>query len=169
MRNNKKNNKNKDNNINKDYVEEMLLNYKRNKVIVCNLKIKLEYAEENLKILESMGEDSITIGSISYDKIGGKTNKFYSSVEGQAFNPTIEGLTREINTLKIQKRIMESKIKIIDNALDSLDDKHRAVIEGIYFKGKTGKDISIDLNLTEQTICAYKKEAINKIEDLILN
>ena len=163
-----KKNKNTKNN-NKDYVEEMLLNYKRNKAIVCNLKMKLEDAEENLKILEDMGEDSINIGSISYDKIGGKTNKFHSIVEDQAFNPTREGLTREINTLKIQIRLMESKIKSIDNALDSLDKKHRDVIEGIYLKGKTNREMSIALNLTEQTICAHKKEAINQIECIILN
>lgn len=163
-----KKNKNTKNN-NKGYVEEMLLNYKRNKYTVCNLKMKLEDSEENLKILESMGEDSINIGSISYDKIGGKTNKFYSSVEGEVFYPTREGLTKEINTLKIQIRLMESKINSIDNALDSLDKKRRYVIEGIYFKGNTNREISIALNLTEQTICTYKKEAINQMECIILN
>jgi DNA-directed RNA polymerase specialized sigma subunit len=132
--------------------EAILYNYNKVKAQIKNIELEIE----NIKN-EFNGP-----AAIGYEERTQSTNRFNSSIENEVINREIE-----INQLERYKRQKEIEILKVDNAIGSLTDREKIIIEMRYFKKYNNRMIAAKLDLTEEYICTIKKVAVNQILDSI--
>lgn len=132
--------------------EAILYNYNKVKAQIKNIELDIE----NLKS-EFNGP-----GAIGYEERTQSTNSFNSSVENEVISRDIE-----INQLERYKRKKEIELLKVDNAVGSLTDREKTIIEMRYFKKYSNIMIAAKLDLTEEYICKIKNVAVNQILDSI--
>jgi len=114
--------------------------------------------EINKTILESLkNEDGIK--GIAYKETSSKTNKIYSITE----NAAIDNIEKE---KQIKRWIIrdESKIKIMDNLLNSVDEVERKIIELYYIENWPWWKVAQEVCYSE-TWCKEKRNRI--MEELL--
>lgn len=134
-------------------VEAMLYNYKNTKAEINILKRKLETYEN----------DYNGVRGLSYDEKSGPTNKFNSDVENEVIRRA-----EEIQNLKSEIRLKEIEIENIDDAISTLNDDEKLLVNERYFNRKTNKYVASILNVTEQTSCDYKNKIITNFIALLI-
>lgn len=128
--------------------EAILYNYNKTKAKIKNIELDIE----NIKN-EFNGP-----GAIGYEERTQATNSFNSSVENEVI-----AREKEINRLEREKRLQEIEILKVDNAIGSLTEREKLIVEMRYFKKYSNRNIAAKLNLTEEYICTLKKSAVNQI------
>ncbi|NMM62356.1 sigma-70 family RNA polymerase sigma factor [Clostridium sp. P21] len=132
-------------------VEGMLWNYTTLKNEVKNLELDIEELENDYR----------GCGSIVYGEKTGPTNAFNSSVENE-----VEYRSKELKFLMKLKRSKEIQVEKVDNALESLSDDEKKVIELKYF-GNNKKlgwlKIGEIMGFCDVTCRALKNAAIKKM------
>ncbi|MDU7365403.1 sigma factor-like helix-turn-helix DNA-binding protein [Clostridium sp.] len=132
--------------------EAILYNYNKVKAQIKNIELDIE----NIKN-EFNGP-----GAIVYEERTQSTNSFNSSVENEVVNREIE-----INQLERYKRQKEIELLKVDNAIGSLTEREKIIIEMRYFKKYNNRMIAAKLDLAEEHICRIKNAAVNQILDSI--
>lgn len=112
--------------------------------------------------IEASKENYEGLIAVSYKEKTAATNKFNSVVENEV-------LTRENKVLNLEKRkrIKEIQIEKVDNAIDTLSDNERRIIELRYFYRLQFKQISERLNLNETYCMQLKSKTLYKLETLV--
>ncbi|AAK78529.1 RNA polymerase sigma factor (sigma-70 family) [Clostridium acetobutylicum] len=133
-------------------MERLLWDYRNIKAEIKNLELEIEASKENYEGLIA----------VSYKEKTAATNKFNSVVENEV-------LTRENKVLNLEKRkrIKEIQIEKVDNAIDTLSDNERRIIELRYFYRLQFKQISERLNLNETYCMQLKSKTLYKLETLV--
>jgi len=115
-----------------------------------------------IKNLNECIKDIATAGmGVSYDRdVLSKTYKF---------NSTVENAVIEKDDLEIKKKIkvMEIKIKAIDNALACLNVVEEIVIKNNCIIGEPFYKICGNIHVSERTVKRIKREALRKMEIVI--
>ncbi|OHW62181.1 hypothetical protein EUAN_12500 [Andreesenia angusta] len=129
-------------------LEKTLSEYEVIKAAIKNNKIKLE----SLRY-----EDGLT--GISYDtEPTSKTNKFSSATENVA-----ERNIQMEERLKRRIATEENKIKMIDNALEGLNDMERVIVEEFYINGLEWWKVAAKVCYSEGWCKSTRNNAIKKI------
>lgn len=141
--------------INKDLLkktEGVLLNYKTIKAEINNLLLEIEDVEAEYK----------GVSELTYGEKTGATNKVNSSVENEVLNKIkiVENLTREMES---KKRLISK----IDNAMATLEETEKRIIELRCFEGYNWNKVGMILNMDGDYCCRIKRAAINKILPLV--
>ncbi|KHD37680.1 RNA polymerase sigma factor [Clostridium acetobutylicum] len=133
-------------------MERILWDYRNIKAEIKNLELEIEASKENYEGLIA----------VSYKEKTAATNKFNSVVENEV-------LTRENKVLNLEKRkrIKEIQIEKVDNAIDTLSDNERRIIELRYFYRLQFKQISERLNLNETYCMQLKSKTLYKLKTLV--
>lgn len=130
--------------------EAILYNYNKVKAQIKNIELDIE----------SIKNEFNGPGAIGYEERTQSTNRFNSSVENEVVNREIE-----VNQLERYKRQKEIELLKVDNAIGSLTEREKVIIEMRYFKKYNNRMIATKLDLTEEYICTIKKAAVNQILD----
>jgi len=132
--------------------EAILYNYKKTRAQIKNIELEIESVKNEFE----------GVGSISYEERIQSTNSFSSRVENEVMNRD-----NEINKLGKYKRQKEIEVAKIDNAVESLTDREKNIIELRYFKKYNNRMIAAKLDVTEEYLCLIKRNAVNQILDSI--
>lgn len=132
--------------------EAILYNYNKVKAQIKNIELDIENIKNNFN----------GPGAIVYEERTQSTNRFNSSVENEVLNRE-----NEINQLERYKRQKEIEILKVDNAIGSLTEREKTIIEMRYFKKYSNIMIAAKLDLTEEYICNIKRNAVNQVLDLL--
>ena len=100
------------------------------------------------------------INAQSYED-NGRGNSVSNIVETNVINK-IEIEDEKLNLLRIEK----NKVENIELYLSVLTATERLVIEERYFKGKSWRDIALDLSYSESAVKKKRRNAINKIAEV---
>lgn len=132
--------------------EAILYNYNKVKAQIKNIELDIE----------SIKNEFNGLGAIGYEERTQSTNRFNSSVENEVVNREIE-----VNQLERYKRQKEIELLKVDNAIGSLTEREKVIIEMRYFKKYNNRIIAAKLDLAEEHICRIKNSAVNQILDSI--
>lgn len=132
--------------------EAILYNYNKVKAQIKNIELDIE----NIK------NDFNGPGAIGYEERTQITNSFNSSVENE-----VVARENEINQLLRYQKQKEIELLKVDNAIGSLTEREKLIIEMRYFKKYNNKMIAAKLDLTEEYICNIKRNAVNQVLDLL--
>lgn len=134
----------------KEYIEELLKNYRKNKFRINDIDIEIEEIQNSFEGMRGL--------NISNEKTG-PTNKFNSDVENEIVNKEnrIDQLTQ--NKIKLQ-----TEIKRTENLLNYLEGRHEKVIKFRYIDGLKWSVISERLEISYPTC---KKAICDAIEELV--
>lgn len=127
-------------------LEKFLKDYSCIDCKIRNLELEIEEFESTL----------ITGVDTSREAIS-KTYKINSGVEDATIRK--ENLMKELNHLKFMSRK-------IDNVKSCLNEKEKALLN-IYTGISCNTDVAIKYNVTEQTICTWKRKLLIKISNLV--
>lgn len=125
----------------KNKVERLFLNYQELKADIEDINLQLELDD--------------TIKAINYDRVTtSPTNNIYSSVENQA---------EHIERLRKKKTYLELQMHRIENALNTLSEKDRTIMEMYYFQEYTMRDIAFKLDMNDNYISRRKTTILNNL------
>lgn len=130
----------------------VLFNYKTIKAEINNLELEIE----------ELQEECDGVKGITYEERTGATNAFNSSVENEILKKE-----KEITKLLKEKASKERLIKKIDNALDILSEDEKEIIKLRCFDRLGWNKVSIRTSRDEDYCGKIKRDAINKISELI--
>jgi len=133
-------------------VEAVLYNFNQTKAEIKNIKLDIE-------LLESEYDDGI---GVNYIENTGKTNKITSAVENMIIRKE-----DKINRLNYAMRVKDAEIKKIENALETLTDRERSIIEMRYFQKESNRNISAKLYITEEYVSSIKSKAIKSLANIL--
>lgn len=130
--------------------EALLYSYKTLIAEVKNLQLEIDEIEY------------IGCGAINYEEKAAPTNSFNSIVENEV-------LSRDKQLSKLKKAIFlkENKIKRMDNALESLDERSRELIKLRYFDKLNYRAISRKVDLSEDYLNDLTMGIVKKISGII--
>lgn len=130
----------------------VLFNYKIIKTEIKNLELEIEEVSSTYN----------GVGSIGYEEKTGQTNKFNSSVENEIINKekVLNKLHREMNS---KKRLIAK----VDNAMETLSENERKIVEYRCINRYSWSRIGALLNMDGDYCGRIKREVINKISPLI--
>ncbi|WP_346887479.1 sigma factor-like helix-turn-helix DNA-binding protein [Clostridium sp. UBA1056] len=137
-------------NMNKK-IETILYNFNQTKAEIKNIKLDIE-------LLESEYDDGI---GINYIENTGKTNKITSTVENMIIRKE-----DKINRLNYAMKVKDAEIKKVENALETLTDRERSIIEMRYFQKESNRNISAKLYITEEYVSSIKSKAIKSLANI---
>lgn len=129
--------------------EWLLYNYKKLKAEVKNIEIEIEDIKNTY-----VGASAID----SSQEFTGTTNKITSIVENEILDKE-----KRVNYLESIKRSKENQIKKVNNALETLTERDRKIIELRYFERIPNYQVARRLDITEETCSRLKKEIIKDI------
>lgn len=132
--------------------EAILYNYNKTKAQIKNIDLEIESVKNEFE----------GAGSICYEERTQATNSFNSKVENEVMNRD-----NNISRLERYKRQKEIEIAKIDNAIESLTDREKTIIEMRYLKKYNNRMIAAQLDVTEEHLCIIKRNAVNQILDSI--
>lgn len=133
-------------------IEGLLWDYKNMKAEIKNVELEIE----------ALKEDYEGCVAISYKEKSSPTNKFNSVVENEVLNRE-----KKINVLQKKKRINEILIQKIDNALETLSDTEKRIVELRYFYKLQFKQIAERLCMNETYCIQFKSKILHKLEGLV--
>lgn len=132
---------------------EILKDYKKLKALIKDYDLQLQELDFN-----TLGPQGMT-----YDKDKtSPTNKFNSDTENAAIKRE-----EKIHNLKKQQGTCKVIVGQMDNALDTLTDREKQIIELKYFNGKTYDEISAIIDRTSNRIKHIMKDIREKLDNLI--
>lgn len=137
-------------NMNKK-IETILYNFNQTKAEIKNIKLDIE-------LLESEYDDGI---GANYIENTGKTNKITSTVENMIIRKE-----DKINRLNYAMKVKDAEIKKVENALETLTDRERSIIEMRYFQKESNRNISAKLYITEEYVSSIKSKAIKSLANI---
>ena len=136
--------------------ERKLYEYTYNKAIIKNRTVELEAIENEYT------RDGYIKEGISYDRIiTSPTNSKFSIETWLLYH------NEEYDRLLGEKSRAVKEVKIIDNALEVLNNLEKEVIELRYFKDKTWIEISKKIERSTSNCKQIRVEAIEKIKKVI--
>lgn len=136
--------------------------YKKTEAMLYNFnKTKAEIKNTDLDLEVLRGEFD-GVGAVVYEERTGPTNRFNSSVENEVIDRD-----KKIEKMLKDKRLKEIEILKIENAIESLTQRERDIIEMRYFKKYNNRIISAKLDLTEEYVSELKTNIVNTIKDII--
>lgn len=136
--------------------------YKKTEAMLYNFnKTKAEIKNTDLDLEVLRGEFD-GVGAVVYEERTGPTNKFNSSVENEVIDRD-----KKIEKMLKDKRLKEIEILKIENAIESLTQRERDIIEMRYFKKYNNRIISAKLDLTEEYVSELKTNIVNTMTDII--
>ena len=123
---------------------------------------KYKYRVAKIKKLENEIEslEPRYINAQNYED-NGRGNSVSNVVEANVIKK-IEIEDEKLNLLRIEK----NKVENIELYLSVLMDIERLVIEERYFKGKSWREIAIDLSYSESAVKKKRRNAIKKIAEV---
>lgn len=137
----------------KNYIENLLKNYRKNKFRINDIDIEIEKIENSFEGIRGL--------NISQEKTG-PTNKFNSDVENEIINKE-----RRIDQLKQNKIKLQTEIKRTENLLNYLEGRNKKVIEMRYIKGLKWDDISEILEISNPTSIKIKDDSIQELVTIL--
>jgi RNA polymerase sigma factor (sigma-70 family) len=132
-------------------IETILYNFSQTKAEIKNIKLDIE-------LLENEYDDGI---GVNYVEKTGKTNKVNSTVENMIIRKE-----DQINKLNYAMKVKDSEIKKVENALETLTDRERSIIEMRYFQKESNRNISAKLYITEEYVSSIKSKAIKSLANI---
>lgn len=132
--------------------EAMLYNFNKTKAEIKNIDLEIELTKSEFD----------GVGAIGYEERTGPTNKFNSSVENEVLIKEIK-----IGRLEKSKRLKEIEILKVENAMESLTEREKQIVEMRYFKKYNNRIIAAKLDLTEEYISEIKSKIISSITDIL--
>lgn len=143
---------------NKTYkkIEEMLYNYPKVKAEIENIKLDIEEME-----------DIVGIRGVS-DNLKGSTPTyaFNSSVENEVINRE-EKLPERIEGLCRVLRSKERFIRKVDNALETLNENSKQLVQLKYFKKYTIERVAEVMDVSTSTVIRGKKEVVAELINVL--
>lgn len=119
-----------------------------------------------LEIMDLRDLQSICLKGISYDNLI-KTNSLFSKTELYAMKDL--EIEQTINLLEYKKRHIKRFIDRIKNAIESLDDIERQIIELKCIENKIWRFVVFEVNLEERQCRAIKTRALKRILKVMLS
>lgn len=132
-------------------IETILYNFSQTKAEIKNIKLDIE-------LLENEYDNGI---GVNYMEKTGKTNKVNSTVENMIIRKE-----DQINKLNYAMKVKDSEIKKVENALETLTDRERSIIEMRYFQKESNRNISAKLYITEEYVSSIKSKAIKSLANI---
>lgn len=133
--------------------EGLLYSYNSLKVKIKNLKLDLENIEfEDLQAIQ-----------YDHDKLS-ETNAFSSSVENNVISKD-----KQVEIINRKIRYYQNTINKIDNALESLSDKERKLVEMRYLRSEpcSWVYIATEMQLDVTSCHNHRNKTINKISNML--
>lgn len=122
-------------------VEQLFLNYQELKADIEDINLQLEFDD--------------TIKAINYDRVTtSSTNNIYSIVENQA---------EHIGRLRKKKTYLVLQMHRLENALNTLSEKDKTIMEMYYFQECTMRDIAFKLDMNDNYISRRKTTILNNL------
>jgi DNA-directed RNA polymerase specialized sigma subunit len=145
--------------------QEKSLNMKSIENILKNLKqYEAKTKEIELQIADLKDMQYLSLKGIDYENFI-KTDDFFSKTEIQALKDF--EIQHKIDLLEFEKRHIERFLKRIYNAMESLTDIEKQIIEMKYIEKKIWRYITFEINLEERQCREIKNKAIRKIIKLL--
>lgn len=137
--------------MDKDRIEEILSNYNA-------LKKRVEILKDDLESIEAYGVSALSFAQVN----GGNTNKIARPTEEQAMDISEikESIEQEID-------LLEQQIKIIDKALEGLNNLEKEVVRQKIIKNEPYFRICGNLKISESHAKRVKKNGIESIADIL--
>lgn len=153
-------------------IEDVKLNMKKLEKTLKGLKkFSARIKQIDIEIAELKDLKEVSLRGINYSKLV-QTNSMFSKTEFDAIR-SLE-IEDTIVVLEFQKRRIERFLEKLDNALETLDETERRIIQMKLFEKKMWKSITFEVNLEERQCYEIKKRAlikllnIVKIDDLVI-
>lgn len=143
--------KNKEQNLYKK-TDGVLFNYKTIKAEIDNLELDIDELKEQVN----------GVSGISYEEKTGPTNKFSSSVENEILKKE-----KEINKLLRERSSKKRLISKIDNAMETLNEDEKRIIELRCFERKSWTKVGMITKIEPDYCGRIKRKVINKLSELI--
>lgn len=137
-------------------IEEMLYSYPRAKAEIENIKLDLEEIQDIIGIR----------GSTDSPKGSTPTYAFNSSVENEVINRD-EKLPERIEGLNRVLRSKERFIQKVDNALETLNENGKTLIQLKYFKKYTIERVAEFMNVSTSTVIRSRKDVILELMNVL--
>ncbi|WP_432662430.1 hypothetical protein R9X47_18050 [Wukongibacter baidiensis] len=134
------------------------------KVLKNIRKYDAQISDIELEIADLKDLHSISISGINYDNLV-KTNSLISKTELQAMKDL--EIERTIEILEYKKRHLERFLSRIDNAICSLNDIEKQIIQMKCIDNKIWRFITFEVGLEERQCREIKKRALKKISNVI--
>ncbi|AOT70677.1 hypothetical protein [Geosporobacter ferrireducens] len=151
---------------NKDaFSQKKVLNIKELESILKNLKqYEAKIKEIEIQIEEYKDMQGLCLKGINYENII-RTNNIFSKTEMQVMEDT--ELQNKIELLEYEKRHLERFIKRVWNAIDSLTELEKQIIQKKYIENKIWRYITFDINLEERQCREIKNKTLSKILNIL--
>lgn len=134
--------------------EWLLYNYKKLKAEIKNIDIEIEDIKNTY-----VGVSAIYI---SKDNLS-KTYKTTSIIENEILDKE-----RRIERLESIKFSKENQVKKVDNALETLTEEDRKLIELRYFERLPNYKVAMIFDMTEEGCSARKRRIVENIKDILI-
>ncbi|WP_432406678.1 hypothetical protein [Wukongibacter sp. M2B1] len=134
------------------------------KVLKNISKYEAKISDIELEIADLKDLHSISISGINYDNLV-KTNSLISKTELQAIKDM--EIERTIEILEYEKRHIERLLIRIDNAISSLSDIEKQIIQMKCLDNKIWRFITFEVGLEERQCRQIKRKALEKISHVI--
>ena len=135
-------------------VEKLLYNYKKLKAEIKNIDIEIEDIKNTY-----VGVSAI---DISKDNLS-KTYKTTSIIENEILDK--ERRIERLESIKLKK---ENQVKKVDNALETLTEEDRKLIELRYFERLPNYKVAMIFDMTEEGCSARKRRIVESIKDILI-
>ncbi|MCT4605865.1 MAG: hypothetical protein N4A64_07130 [Marinisporobacter sp.] len=146
---------------------EKSLNMKSVENILKNLKqYEAKIKEIELQIADLKDMKYLSLKGIDYENFI-KTNSFFSKTEIQAVKDF--EIQHKIDLLEFEKRHVERFLQRIYNAIESLTDIEKQIIQMKYIEKKIWRYITFQINIEERQCRAIKNKAITKMIRILKN
>lgn len=143
------------------------MNLKEVEVMLKNVKAyEASINEIDLEIADLKDLHNIELKGMNYDNLI-KTNNLFSKTELQAIKEL--EIQRTIDLLEYKKRHLERFLNRIKNAIDSLSDIEKQIIQMKCIENMLWRSITIIVNLEDRQCRAIKKRALKKISKIMAN
>lgn len=134
--------------------EWLLYNYKKLKAEIKNIDIEIEDIKNTY-----VGVSAI---DISKDNLS-KTYKTTSIIENEILDK--ERRIERLESIKLKK---ENQVKKVDNALETLTEEDRKLIELRYFERLPNYKVAMIFDMTEEGCSARKRRIVENIKDILI-
>ncbi|TCO78025.1 hypothetical protein [Marinisporobacter balticus] len=150
-------------NINSD--NEKKVNMKKIEIILKNLKqYEAKIKEIELQIGDLKDMQYLSLKGIDYENFI-KTNNLFSKTEAQVLKDF--EIQDKIDLFEFEKRHIERFLKRIHNAIESLTDLEKQIIQMKYMQKKIWRYITFEINIEERQCREIKNKAIHKMYKML--
>lgn len=140
---------------NRRIIDGILYSYLQLTNDIKDIRAEIEYIKHNYN-----GAAAIKLN----DNVSSKTNKITSKVEREVLDR--EKLLYDLNKMLAWK---ELKIFKLENIIEAFNDEIKSILKLRYFQGKTIKEISQKVGISEDRVTRRINNALEQVQHLILN